>query len=257
MSFFQDKIIVITGGGSGIGRATAEVLLKEGAKVYIADLNVSAVESLASDNCVVVKTDVSSLASIKNLFAKVSESGDTLWGAVNAAGINLPGKKLHETTDEFYEKTRGVNMDGVFYCLREELKILVAQGKGGSIVNLSSGAGVVGMRNASTYCGTKHAVAGITKSAAIEYASQNIRINAVAPGSPSCILTDSGPIDTPLMRGVISNEEVMKHVLTTVPINRLGQPVEVGNFITYLLSDKASYITGNVSLIDGGWLAGP
>jgi NAD(P)-dependent dehydrogenase (short-subunit alcohol dehydrogenase family) len=182
MSFFNGKTIVITGGASGIGRATAEVLLKEGAKVYIADLNITTAESLASDKCILVKTDVSSLPSVKALFAQVSKSGDTLWGAVNAAGVNLPGVKLHETTDEFYEKTKGVNLDGVFYSLREELKILNGQGKGGAIVNLSSGAGVIGMQNAAAYSGTKHAVAGITKAAAIEYAPENIRINAVAPG---------------------------------------------------------------------------
>jgi NAD(P)-dependent dehydrogenase (short-subunit alcohol dehydrogenase family) len=185
MSFFQDKVIAITGGASGIGKATAETLLKDGAKVYIADLNISGAEGLTSqygDKCVAVKTDVSSLASVKEFFAKIAKSGDQLYGGVNAAGVNLPGTRLHETTDEFYEKTKGVNFDGVFYSLREELKILVAQGKGGSIVNLSSGAGLVGMKNAATYCGTKHAVAGLTKATSMEYARDNIRINAVAPG---------------------------------------------------------------------------
>jgi NAD(P)-dependent dehydrogenase (short-subunit alcohol dehydrogenase family) len=182
-SFFQDKVIAITGGASGIGRATAEELLKSGAKVYIADLNPSGAESLRSDKCIAIKTDVSSLDSVKSFFAQIEKSGDTLYGAVNAAGVNLPGKRLHETTDEHYQKTKSINFDGVFFCLREELKILIKQGRGGSIVNLSSGAGLVGMRRAATYCGTKHAVAGLTKASAIEYAADNIRINAVAPGT--------------------------------------------------------------------------
>jgi NAD(P)-dependent dehydrogenase (short-subunit alcohol dehydrogenase family) len=128
MSFFQDKVIAIIGGASGIGRATAETLLKESAKVYIADLNISSTESLASEysgKCVLFRADVSNLSRVKEFFAAIEQSGDTLYGAVNAAGVNLPGVRLHETTDEFYKKTRSVNFDGVFYCLREELKILV------------------------------------------------------------------------------------------------------------------------------------
>ena len=257
-SFFQDKVIAVTGGASGIGKATVEELLKAGAKIYIADINTLGAEHLLSEKCIAIKTDVSSFESVQSFFAQIEKSGDTLYGAVNAAGVNLPGKRLHETTDEHYLKTKGVNFDGVFYCLREELKILVKQGKGGSIVNLSSGAGLVGMRRAATYCGTKHAVAGLTKASAIEYAEDNIRINAVAPGIPPVVNLRLmiGAIDTPLMRGVVP-AEFMDRVLATIPIGRVAQPVEVANFIIYLLSDKASYITGNVSRIDGAWLAGP
>jgi NAD(P)-dependent dehydrogenase (short-subunit alcohol dehydrogenase family) len=194
MSFFNGKVVAVTGGASGIGKATCEILLKEGAKVYIADLNISGAEELKTqygDKVVAIQTDVSKLESVKEFFGTVAKSGDLLYGAVNAAGINLPGKRLHETTDEFYEKTKGVNFDGVWYSMREELKIMMEHKKGGSIVNLSSGAGIAGMRNAATYCGTKHAVTGLTKATAMEYASENIRINAVAPGTSRPFPTDT------------------------------------------------------------------
>lgn len=192
MSFFDGKVIAVTGGASGIGKATCEILLKDGAKIYIADLNISGAEELKAqygNKVVAIQTDVSKLESVKKFFDTIAKSGDQLYGAVNAAGINLPGKRLHETTDEFYEKTKGVNFDGVWYSMREELKIMMEHQNGGSIVNLSSGVGIAGMRNAATYCGTKHAVAGLTKATAIEYASENIRINAVAPGNSSLFPT--------------------------------------------------------------------
>ena len=122
----RDRTVFITGGASGIGRATVETLLENGAKIYIADLNTSGAEPLVSQygtNDILVKTDVSSLSSVKKFFAAIERNGDPLYGAVNAAGINLPVTRLHETTDEFYEKTKRVDFDGVFYSLREELKL--------------------------------------------------------------------------------------------------------------------------------------
>jgi len=184
-SSFKDKIVAITGGASGIGRATTEVLVEEGAIVYIADLNTQAgkhLETLYPRQVHFRQTDVSSEEQVKSFFNEVRKAGE-LYAAVNAAGINMPGTKLHETTTEFYQNTIAVNLNGTYFALREECKIMFEKGKGGSIVNVSSGSGLIGRPRATAYCSSKHALCGLTKAAALDYAEHGIRINAVAPGT--------------------------------------------------------------------------
>ena len=181
---FANKLVVVTGGASGIGLATTETLVSKGATVYVADLNAAAGNELEAQfpgKVVFRQVDVSSEEQVQNFFKTVAEAGP-LYGAVNAAGINMPGAPLHKLTTEFYRKTISVNLDGTFFSLREEVKILFEQGKGGSIVNVSSGSGLIGRPKATAYCSSKHAINGLTKAAALDYAEHGIRINAVAPG---------------------------------------------------------------------------
>jgi NAD(P)-dependent dehydrogenase (short-subunit alcohol dehydrogenase family) len=257
---FANKLITVTGGASGIGRATVESLATDGATVYIADLNESAGKELETQfpgKVFFQRVDVSSEDQVKAFFARVKEAG-TLYGAVNAAGINMAGSRLHETTTEFYRKTISVNLDGTYFCLREECRIFFEQGKGGSIVNVSSGSGLIGRPKATAYCSSKHALGGLTKAAALDYAEYGIRINAVAPGTSldEHLLTCLGAIESPLMRNIISNEAIRQHVTNLIPMKRIGEAHEAANFILFLLSEKASYITGNIAQIDGGLLAG-
>jgi NAD(P)-dependent dehydrogenase (short-subunit alcohol dehydrogenase family) len=184
---FANKILVVTGGASGIGLATTETLVSEGAVVYVADLNAAAGKELEArfpGKVFFQQTDISSEDQVKSFFAKIKEAG-VLYGAVNAAGINMPGQMLHETTTDFYRKTISVNLDGTYFSLREEVKILFEQGKGGAIVNVSSGSGLIGRPKATAYCSSKHAMAGLTKAAALEYAPHQIRVNCVCPGTIS------------------------------------------------------------------------
>eukprot|EP00026_Physarum_polycephalum_P013228 Phypoly_transcript_13608.p1 GENE.Phypoly_transcript_13608~~Phypoly_transcript_13608.p1 ORF type:complete len:242 (+),score=37.66 Phypoly_transcript_13608:86-811(+) len=238
----QGKFYIITGGSSGIGEATSLYLAQQGAHVGILDLQPSG--SATSSNFLFEACDVSNAEAVKSAVDKLlSTSGKELAGVVNCAGINKPCPKLHEVTDEFYAKTMDINLKGTFHVMRATIPHIK---NGGSIVNTTSTAGLEGMANSSIYCASKHAVIGLTKAAAREYADK-LRINAVAPG----------PIDTPLLWGLSGNDKsnFEKKVLEKTPIGRVIHPLEVAKIIAFLLSEDSSAVTGSVYSVDGGWMA--
>lgn len=245
----NDKATVITGGASGIGLACARVLATSGAKVVIWDLNA---ESLAkaqaglSEAGVDVATrvvDVTDSDAVNQGVEAVLQQWDRLDVMVSNAGISAPNLKAAEYTDDDWHKIISINMDGVFYCQRAALRAMLKSG-GGSIINMASILSQVGFEKALGYVAAKHAVVGMTKAAALEYATDQIRINAIGPGFVSTPLIEDS-LDAATMASLKG-----KHAM-----QRLGKPMEVAQLVAWLASDAASFVTGSYYPIDGGYLA--
>lgn len=240
------KVAIVTGGSSGIGRATAVTFAKEGAKVVIAarrtqesEETVRLVEEAGSE-ALFVQTDVSSAAQIEALVNKTVEIYGRLDCAFNNAGFGKP-IPLTERTEENWDSEIDVNLKGVWLCLKYQIPAMLKTG-GGAIVNMASmGGGVLGIPGLTAYSAAKGGVVGLTRSAALEYASQRIRINVVSPG---LISTD-----------ILANfrEEVLQEMTATIPLKRLGEAEEVAEAVVFLCSNAASYITGQNLVIDGGY----
>jgi NAD(P)-dependent dehydrogenase (short-subunit alcohol dehydrogenase family) len=247
----EDKVALVTGGTSGIGRATAIALAKEGATVVICGRRekegaetIRQVKKESVDG-LFVKTDVSSEKEVANLINKIIKTYGRLDAAFNNAGVWGKGGLLPNMTDADYKLIFDTNVKGVFYAMKYEIPAMLK--KGGSIINTSSIAGVVGIEEGSLYTASKHAVIGFTKSAALEYAKAKIRINAICPGA----------IDTPLLRNLYGSnyKKYFKDVAAEHPIGRIGQPEDVANLVVFLASSKSSFMTGQAYLIDGGFTA--
>lgn len=248
MAMLADKVAIVTGGSSGIGRACAVAFAREGAKVVVADLNISEGEKTvqlvkeAGSDGVFVATDVSKEAEVKALTEKTIAVFGRLDYGVNNAGIEQEITPLTEQTESTFDKIISVNLKGVWLCMKYQLSEILKNG-GGAIVNISSVAGLVGFPNISIYAASKHAVLGLTKSAALEYAKSGIRINAICPGA----------IETPMLSGFIeNNEELKQQVINMHPIGRFGKPEEIAEGVIWLCSSKASFVTGHSLVIDGG-----
>jgi NAD(P)-dependent dehydrogenase (short-subunit alcohol dehydrogenase family) len=246
----EGKIALVTGAGSGIGRATALAYASNGAKVVVSDMNeeggVETVNMISKSGgqAIFVKADVSNPDDNEKLVAKTIEAFGQLDIACNNAGISGESSPAGEKSIEDWDKVIAVNLSGVFYGMRYQIPAMLKHGNG-SIVNVSSILGQVGFVNAAAYVAAKHGVVGLTKTAGIEYAARGIRVNAIGPAF----------INTPLLEKANLDESVRKLLVSLHPIGRLGESEEVAELIVWLSSDKASFVSGSYYAVDGGYLA--
>ena len=248
----KGKTVLVTGASSGIGSATAKVLSKHGANVVIAarraDLCAEVAEDIRNDGgeATWVQTDVTENSDVQRMLRHTLDTYGKIDGAFNNAGVLLDTGRIHEMDTDLLRRSWEVNVLGVWLCMKAELVAMVDQGTGGSIVNDSSRNGLRADIKRPAYTATKHAVAGLTRAAALDYARMNIRVNGICPG----------PIDTDMMLAVDRGDpETRRRIEAAVPLARYGQPHEVGELVAWLISDRSSYVTGQMVGIDGGLLA--
>ena len=252
MGGFEGKVVLITGGGSGIGRAAALAFAKEGAKVAAVDIAISGGEETVrmirekGGDSVFIEADISRTADVESMVNRTVSTLDRLDFAFNSAGVlareNAP---IADCSIDEWERVLSTNLKGVFLCMKFELRQMRAQGKG-AIVNTASTHGMVGAGHGiSPYVASKHGVVGLTKAAALEYAQDGIRINAVCPGHT----------ETALIENFISDPDRRDELIQRYPLGRLGTPEEVAAAVLWLCSDSASFVTGHAMAVDGGFLA--
>jgi len=251
MKRFEDKVALVTGAGSGIGRATALAFAGEGAKVVVADVVVQDGEETvrmikdAHGQAIFIKTDVSRPDEVEEMVKKTITTYGRLDCACNNAGINGGAHTLTRCTEDLWDSVISINLKGVWLCMKYEVLQMRSQG-GGSIVNMASMLGLVGAPGSPAYVASKHGVVGLTKSAALEYAGKGIRVNAIAPGN----------IDTPMNRRLVADHPQLETWLVEAePMGRMGKPEEIAAAVLWLCSDEASFVTGHALAVDGGIVA--
>ncbi|MBI3250007.1 MAG: SDR family oxidoreductase [Deltaproteobacteria bacterium] len=245
------KVALVTGGGSGIGRASALVFAREGAKVVVADLIAAGGEETASlirqagGEAIFIHADVAKAEAVAALVSGAVAAYGRLDCAHNNAGIEGPGATTVDYPEDMWARVIAINLTGVWLCLKYEIPEMLKVG-GGAIVNTASTAGLTGFPRGSAYVASKHGVVGLTKTAALEYAKSGIRVNAVCPGA----------IDTPMM-GRITDHRPQRaaRMAAAEPVGRMGQPSEIAEAVVWLCSDSASFVTGHAMAVDGAMTA--
>jgi len=246
MKQLNDKVAIVTGGASGIGKAIVELFVKEGAKVVVADLNEKLgnelINSLGDGNVIFIKANTSLAEDNKKIVDAAIENFGALHIAVNNAGVGGESNPVGDLSIEGWNKVIDINLNGVFYGMHYQLPEI--EKVGGSIINMASILGSVGFANSSAYVAAKHGVVGLTKSAGWEYATKGVRVNAIGPGF----------ISTPLIDENL-DANTLKYLETQHAFQRLGKPEEVAELTLWLASDKASFVTASYYPVDGGYLA--
>jgi NAD(P)-dependent dehydrogenase (short-subunit alcohol dehydrogenase family) len=245
---FEGKSVLVTGAGSGIGRATAMAFGASGAKVAVADINLEAAEETvasireAGGEALALRCDVTKSAEVAALVAAIVERHGRLDVAFNNAGIEGETTRIDQCEEERFDRIVGVNLKGVWLCLREELRQMLRQG-GGSIVNMASIAGIQGFPSINSYVASKHGVVGLTRAAALEYAKDNIRVNAICPGG----------VLTPLVEAFIASSADRHEGFADLhPMGRMGTTAEIAAAVLFLASDVSAFMTGVALPVDGG-----
>lgn len=249
---FQDQIVFITGAASGLGEDLSLAFAAAGARVALADRNAAGLQALAAriraqgGQCLELLVDVAQESQVEAAFAQLQEHWAPPQVVINNAGIGGPRQPLHQYTAEAWEKVQAVNQLGVFFCLREAIKAMLGAQQGGVIINIASLAGLKGLPLSSAYTASKHAVVGMTRAAALEYARANIRVNAVCPGFTQ----------TPLLDELFSTNAALADKLEKqIPLQRYSTPADVTNAVLWLAQPQSAFITGIVLPVDGGLMA--